>query len=433
MVLKIRKYKSTDKDFLLGEKSNTVIDRVCAILLALTPLFQHYVGLFRNAGFTVLLLVFPFIFFRSIINIIHREINNRCILAVLPIIIYEVYTIIAHSLGVNSSLYGLFMAFIFMAISVGAVNSRVFFRTSLFVCKLATLCIVIQYLSYYLLHRHIQMVPVRLLLPGSDIWITRAIAGVSRAGELYRPSSFFLEPSHLFLYSFPILCFLLLFSEPNSDRIKDAVIVSLGMLLSTSGFSVVTVALFWAIYFILYRNKKSADVNILRLLSFRTIIVLVIMIITVIVASYSVPVFRDTISRIFNIDARTSVAISGRIRLANEYIRTLQGKSLIFGVSERVEDFKFHMAGFHSTLYKWGIVGVFLTYWFYGQGLLKLRGAYFYITLIIIVVSFFSAHTHGTFYMMYYCVLLMNGYYTRGSKESTFEYSKYRVPKMEYD
>ena len=34
-----------------------------------------------------------------------------------------------------------------------------------------------------------------------------------------------------------------------------------------------------------------------------------------------------------------------------------------------------------------------------------------FISAIILVISFFTAHTHGTFYMVFYTIFLMNGYY----------------------
>lgn len=423
MVIKIHKHKAIDNAFKLGEGSNLLTDRACAMLFALTPILQHYKGLYRNAGFTILLLVSIFFVLRSLINIFHNNVNSKCLIAIMPLVIYEIYTIFAHSISVNNTIYGMFMIAVFIAIAAGAVNSKTFFHTALVICKLATVCVVVQYLSYYLLHKHIQMIPVNMLLEGSDRWIRRAVVGISRAGELYRPSAFFLEPSHLYLYSFPVLCVILLSQKSDSNRIKDGIIVSLGMLLSTSGFSVAVVVMLWAVYFILFKNNKTADFNLLRLLSPRTIWIIVLIFAALIAAYFSVPIFRDTVSRIFDTDAGTSVAISGRVRLANEYIRNLHGKTLIFGASNRFEGFEFNMAGFHSTLYKWGIIGIVLTYWFYAQGLYKLKGEYFYMTIIIIITSFFSAHTHGTFYMMYYAMFLMNGIYVRSISSEQRELS----------
>lgn len=435
MVLKIHKNKSIDENFLLGERSDTIVNQLCATFLAISPILQHYIGLYRNAGFTLLLLVFPFIMLRGLLCIAHRHANTKCLTAVFPIILFEIYTIASHSLSFNSVIYGLFMTVFFIALSTGAVNVKVFFRTTLLICKVATMCLIVQYLSYYLLHRHIQMVPVNLLLPGSDIWIERSIFGISKASELYRPSAFFLEPSHLFLYSFPVLCFLLLLPKPDGDRIKDAVILSIGMILSTSGFSVVIVAFLWSVYFIFYKNRRTVAVSISRLLSGRTVLVLSVFIIVLVAVYFTVPVFRDTVSRIFNIDNRTSVAISGRVRLANEYIKNLHGESLLFGASNHMDGFEFNMPGFHSTLYKWGIAGIILTYGFYGQGVFKLKNAYYYIALIIIAVSFFSAHTHGTFYMLYYSTFLVNGYYhdNNRAENSSNELMKYGAMRIKYD
>lgn len=44
---------------------------------------------------------------------------------------------------------------------------------------------------------------------------------------------------------------------------------------------------------------------------------------------------------------------------------------------------------------------------------------YKWIAAVIVFVSFFSAHTHGIFYMLYYVIILMMGYdekFTTGGK-----------------
>ena len=398
MVLKLKKCNTIDGFFALGADKHTVFDAISAFLLAISPLLQHYRGVYRNAGFTVLLLVFPFILLRFGLVLRSGAMNRHCFYAVLPLIIFELYSIISHPSSIGSIVYSGFMLLIFLFIAAGAVNCRCIFRYSVFIAKVASILIIIQTLTWYLIGYHIRLIPVNLLLEGSDIWINRSVIGVTRIGEMYRPSSIFLEPSHFFLYTFPLLCILLLLPEINSNRMKDSIILSLAILLTTSGFGILFMVMLWGVYLVFYRKQENRKMILARIFSLRTIIVTIVLTFLVVFAYLYIPLVRNTITRIFDFQTGSSIAINGRIRLANNFLSGLSGKSLLFGVTTRNDGFDFNMAGFHSTLYKWGIIGLFLTYYFYGQGLIKLHGAYFYMTFIILVVSFFR-HIHTVLFI----------------------------------
>ena len=87
-------------------------------------------------------------------------------------------------------------------------------------------------------------------------------------------------------------------------------------------------------------------------------------------------------------------------------------KEKIFGVEEKEGPIKANMPGFMRTLYNYGCVGIVLSYWFYVASLLKLTQHNIWLSFIILVVSFFSAHTHGTFYMLYYVYILLGGWHS---------------------
>lgn len=408
----LHKYSSIDRLFMLGAENDTVIDAVCAFLIAVSPLLQHYRGLFRNTGFTVLLLVFPVLFFRFLLRMRDDgNVDRNCLLAIMPLLLYEIYTSVTHDISAGNVAYGGFMLLMFIFIASGSLNTRFVFRSALLTAKTASALIIVQTMLYYLLRFHLRIIPVALLLPGSDIWIGRALYGVSRAGEMYRPSGFFLEPSHMFLYCVPLLCILLLMPGVDKYRIRSAVLISCGLLLSTSGFGIVLVFAVWGAYMVLYRNETEIGPVLLKLLTPRSIIALIGVMTILVVSYFTVPIVQGTITRIFDSQTGTSVAVSGRVRLANDLIGDLSGIEILIGTTSRQEGFDFNVAGFHATLYKWGIIGVLLSYIYYGRGLFRLKGAYFFISAIIIVISFFSAHTHGTFYMLFYCLFIMNGYY----------------------
>ena len=173
---------------------------------------------------------------------------------------------------------------------------------------------------------------------------------------------------------------------------------------------VLTVALAWGLHLALSNGRR----NILRLrnlLKGKNLFFVSMLAVGAIMMFIFVPFFRESIYRF--LDLSDSGAIAGRTRLANALLATLKGDKLVFGVTNTTAGISFNMAGFAATLYKFGVVGIILSYAVYGYGVIKLKRQYFWIALLVIVISFFSAQTHGTFYMMYYIFILLEGNYTQ--------------------
>ena len=116
---------------------------------------------------------------------------------------------------------------------------------------------------------------------------------------------------------------------------------------------------------------------------------------------------RESFLRI--VDSSNQGAIAGRTRLSSELIRTLSSSGWIVGITNTLEGIDFNMPGFLATIYKFGIIGVFLSYTVYVYGIFKCKNAFFWISVFVVIISFFSAHTHGTFYMMYYVFTILYG------------------------
>ena len=106
----------------------------------------------------------------------------------------------------------------------------------------------------------------------------------------------------------------------------------------------------------------------------------------------------------------SSTAISGRTQQAISLIlNKMKGLQYVVGVSDSVEDITFNLPGFFATMYKYGLIGTVLSYVFYVCCAVFTKGAYRWMAIIILGISFFTAHTHGTFYMIYYVLMLMDG------------------------
>ena len=414
-VIGLNKQKHT---IFYGTENNSILDFVCALAFALMPILQHYVGIIENAGFSVMVfLVGPLLLLKTGQLLIKGETNRKCLMAILPLILFEAYTIVVRGFNMGRTTYGLFLIWFFVCMGSGAVNISYFFRCAKGIATVATLAVFVQYVSHYVFLHDIQLRPLSWLVNQDSIWIHNAERYVFMV-SLYRPTAFFLEPSHFFIYVFPVITVLLLSEPRTKHNVRRAVLLSIGMFLTLSGMGLAFVIGIWLLYFMVYRNGSSNSNRAKQVFNPRNIIIFVITIALIILAYRFVPVFRQAIERVFVEDEENYSAIDGRVRLARSYVQEIRGSAVLFGRAGIVGDLDFNLAGFYATFIKWGVFGLFFTYWFYGQGLFKLKGAYFWLSVILIIISFFTAHTHGTFYLMYYVLFLMNGYYERSVMES---------------
>ena len=413
-----------------GSENTTFGDKICALVMALAPLLQHYKGVVQNAGFTVLLLITPVLFIRTLNKLDKGVVNRKSFYAIIPLILFYLYTILIRDFNFMRLGYVLLLSWIFICVSNGSINISYFFKCATKIAILATIAIIIQFIAHNILGRTIDFRPLSLLVTQQNIWVRNSV-NFGVAGYMFRPSGFFLEPSHFFLYSFPIITVLLLSVNRDKTNLRTALFISLGLLLTTSGMGIAVLVGLWTLYFLVY--KKANDYtfnNILKIISVRSVVIVLLLIIVFFFAYQSIPFIQSAVDRVFYED-ETNNAIEGRVRLVKDYVSGISGRAVWFGtpISE-LDDLDFNIPGFFATYIKWGIFGLLFSYWFYLQGLFKLKGPYFWLTLIIVVISYFTAHTHGTFYMLYFVMFLMNGYY-ESSISSSIEQSSFNENNIE--
>ena len=395
-----------------GNWNKLFLDKICALLFVISPLLQHYKGLYQNAGFTSYLVLIPWLVIRLFQEIKCGHARVRCIVT-LPLILFFVYSAIIHEITVSKILYSGFMIVMCILLEFGCFNLRYIYKYATLVCMLASIILIIQYVCFYLFKFHLCVVPTEALLAESSSWIAGAKTGLIniRGGSngFYRPSAFFLEPSHLFIYFFPVLCVFLFSNWMTKFRVRIALLISVGLLLSTSGMGIVCCGGVWLCYFLMYYDKTRENVMRLEnIFSARNVLIVSFFCLFVIGLYFTVDSVANTINRVF-FDA-SGAAFTGRFGQASNLIRGMTGSSVLFGLTDDRSNIIFNLPGFFATMYKKGIIGVLLSYWFYVQGLFKLRGAHFWMSVIILILSFFSAHTHGTFYMMFFVAFLLEGY-----------------------
>lgn len=462
----------------LGSENTNVVDVLVGFLLAISPLLQHYKGIGVNAGFLVLIFCLPYVCLKLLFRF--KSLPWKNALIAIPLILFQVYRVLAHGTTFIEFAHAAVLCGYFVAIALGGINLKYVAHSAYWVAMAAGIGIIIQSICYYLFDFHLQLVATGWLLEESGVWVklaeTGLIAVTGNVSAIYRPSAFFLEPSHMFLYLVPSLFLLLHSPEMNWVKRISAIILSVGLLLSTSGMGIAVVAGAWLLQLGFSNGKENLlrfkhffnKTNVFRCIAFVLIFVIV---------ALSLPFLRYSVLRIFmgsqavnemiaaeqaeknpekepqtvigeeqpletpeqpSADAEElpqeeqtpaveeepqteddvgSTAISGRTERAIALIRNqMSGIQYLVGVSDSLGNVDFNVPGFFNTMYKYGIIGVLLSYMFYLCCALFGKGANRWTAIIILAISLVSAHTHGTFYMLFYVLMLMDGIVSKVAK-----------------
>lgn len=385
------------------------VDPVAAGLLAILPILQHYMGVVDNASTTIMILLVPYLGLRLLSTLRTFKISNLRFAMVL--MVFFLYKLVDHGTYFTEIAQVGLMCFFLICACQDCIDTAALKNTAVMIASLAGVMLIVQYFCYYVLDFHLQLVPVSCLLAESDRWVAGVQTGIiSVSGEVsrfYRPCAFFLEPSHLFMYGFPSL-FITLFATPaNKKTHLAAILISLGMILCTSGMGIAVTIGAWGLYFAL-KNSEDDSFQLRNIFRKRNLIMIGALVAVCVLAIIFIPFVRGSVVRIFY-NPGGSTAIDGRTERAMSALRKMKAAQWVFGVSDSTSELKFNMPGLMATMYKYGIIGVVLSYWVYVRGLFKLNISYFWYAVILLVVSFFSAHTHGTFFMLYYVLLLKEG------------------------
>lgn len=434
---------SETKSFLKKDDMITLLDSVCAILLVLCPFLQNYQGLLVDARATVMIIMTPYILFRLWMK------NRVNWLIVAPMLLFSLWKILDNGTSISElGREGLVCLFL-LAAATEVIDFKVFLRAWIAVAALGSILILLQYVCYYALDFHLQLIPTRLFLSNSDQWIGLAETGkISILGnptKMYRPSSIFMEPSHMAMYCVPAQLMLLLSPGFNWKRGALAALITIGVVASTSGLGIVLCMGLWFLYFALYCGEGGLNKPILFIkgftikernfngvkikgkrygkfttptVSIRPInIVLVGSLILAAVAMYLfVDVFRDSINRIlFSEDGYN--AIAGRTDSGMLAVSKLTGSEWLLGKAVPGTEAGWYMPAFYEMIYKYGLLGFAVSYGFYVNSLLKLKRQYAWLALMFLGLSYFSIHTHGSAFMLIYCVLLLAGHQECGTND----------------
>lgn len=399
------------------------LDRIAAIMMALCPVLQHYKAPVYNAALTVMVLLVPYLLLRILSRV--KDFQLAELRPVWALIAYMIFRVVDHGTSVTELGQSTVLIVFFVAAALKCIDLKWMCRAALYVACAASIVLIIQYLVFYLFAFHVQVVPVSLLLPSADQWVLSAqtglvgVTGVIRTNGFYRPSAFFLEPSHVYIYLFPHLLVVLFGKKHKRKELLIAILLSLGLVLCTSGMGIAVVCAAWAMYFALF-NEKTQTFTMKNILRRHTKIVLLCAFVAFVLAFAFVPMVRKTITRIF-FSATGSSAIGGRVSAALAGMKDFTPKQWILGITDTTHGTSHNMPGAIAAVYRHGLIGMILSMEFYTKSMWKLKMPFWLAAGVIFVTSLFSAHTHSTVGMMYYVLILMRGYQTRLRTEGFVE------------
>lgn len=386
------------------------MDTVAAVLLALVPILQHYIGIVDNAATTVLVLLLPYLVLRAATTAIPLKLDKLSLVLVLGV--FFLFKLFAHGTSFKEIAQVVLMLSFLFFVSQGVIDTKQLTNAVILIAAMAGAFLLVQYVCYYIFGFHVQLVPTRALLAEAQPWVlgaqTGKVAITGKVSSFYRPSAFFLEPSHLFMYAFPALCLSVFSKKKGIRHWINRLLVSAGMVLCTSGMGIATMVCVWCAYFML-NNHKDGTVSLRNIVRKRNLILMGIFAGGFVLLVLVVPFLRESVVRIFN-NPGGSTAIDGRTERAIMALREMSAVQWIAGTSDNTAALPFNMPGFMAIAYKYGVIGIVLSYEFYVRSMAKLDIRYFLFAAILLLASFFSAHTHGTFFMLYYVLLLMEGH-----------------------
>lgn len=88
MYIKNRYFKIYKYGFITyGADNNTLVDRFCAFILAISCILQHYKGFYKNAGFSALLAISPYILLKLLEENGKGKFDTRCLMAISPLLL----------------------------------------------------------------------------------------------------------------------------------------------------------------------------------------------------------------------------------------------------------------------------------------------------------------------------------------------------------
>lgn len=310
-------------------------------------------ALYKIPGLSIGIGMFGLIVILPIIMIINRGILHYKD-TLFPMLFF-VYYMIVGATSINEYICWILVILWFL-LARDVINPRYLFRAIIIVATIASILICVQTIFYYVFHFHLNC-SVSFLLQDDLMEQYRYLINTGFITGMYRPSAFFLEPAHFGNYAAVGLIACLLYDwnayDINQKRFKQGIILSIGMLLSTSGIGIALCFGIWILYILFGRDSKIRFVVTKKMLCYFGVgVVLCILL-------FQIPIVKKALFRINGMDGGYN-AIKGRLFFWETLFSSISMHDWILG--QGVYEGERYITGIMRMLYTGGIV---LTSMFY--------------------------------------------------------------------
>lgn len=296
---------------------------------------------------------------------------------------------------VGSGVWGLFIFFITMLVIIpfgqNIIDSKKIQKVIVVVSLLAFLGLSLQYISYYSTNHFIKLIPLELYSQQvKELYSNVAITGIKN-GQ-FRPSSFFLEPAHYAEYC-SIGVASLLFSNWRKGHLPTflAIVISFGIILSTSGLGIVLIGAIWLFKLIFVKKNR-----------FQSFVIIASVFVILLISLPKTDFFNVIVSRVFNSD-QSGNAIYAR---GNSYLSWLELNPFhkLFGIGYGLEQ-NIYMPGLSKYLCRIGLFGVAFLLFVVFQHYRFLN--YFGKAMSLVwLLTFIMADISGVYYFVFYFLII---------------------------
>lgn len=319
-----------------------------SLLLALLPVLMMYNIPVINMGVSTILILVSAIFL-ILLSLANKKLNLNSI--VCAFLLYFFY--IAFKSNITGVCLCIAIIIHLLAISNGVADEKHLQKYFETIACIAAICVIVQFSLHLIFNIHIPLIKIDWCLSEMESYRLMITTGFDEE-EMYRPSAFFLEPSHFAQYASIGLASSLLLGNPDY---KKAFLISAGIIFTTSGMGIVIVAVIWCAFPLIATKGLSSK-------KLKRIIFLSIVGIVAIFILRQMPFFQNSLARITGGVEHSNTqynAIWGRTLYWSDYISPMKGKELAFGYgAENLPDVYF--TGIMSIIYSYGIVGLVLFY-----------------------------------------------------------------------
>lgn len=305
--------------------------------IALVPVIMIINVPILNIGWSTFLLgvTAPYVMLRSK--------STKKAISVLPIVVTFGY-LLMRSMDNTMNLFLLVVVFVHAyAASKGSTDASVAGRTIETVAVIATVCVMLQTLLYYTMG-----IRFNFLIPNLILEENRYAINVVSVERMYRPSAFFLEPSHYTQYCSLALMSVLMPCNKQKVNFGKAIWIAVGCILTTSGMGIALCIGIFAWYAAFTQHRKGTKLMyIVGWFIAGGLCFAVLMQFTF---------FSNSIQRVFG-EVNGYNAIWGRTLFWESYVGSMSGSTALFGHGT-LNLPTGYMTGLMKVIYCYGYLGM---------------------------------------------------------------------------